>query len=146
STARSSGTIAPRLGTSVTSPSRSSSRSASRTGARLKPSSSASGISLMRSPGLRRPLTIASRIAISARSTLEGAGPLDDMELGRERPAVEALGAHRRDVHERRAAEHQVAQDLAGRRALEEAVAGEAGRVEEAADRLVLADHRVVVR
>ena len=91
----------------------------------------------MRSPGRRRPATIASRTASSARSTFDGAGPRrgsDDMELGREHPAVEAVGAHRRDVDERRAAEHEVAQDLARRRALQEAVAGEAGGVEEARD------------
>src|SRR5690348_2358075 len=138
STARSAGTTAPRLGTSSTSPSRSSSRSASRTGARENPSSSASGISLMRSPGRSRPATIASRTASRASSTLDGAGPRgrasDDMELGCEHAAVEAARAQRRDVDERLPPEDEVAQDLAGRWALEEAVAGEAGGVEEARD------------
>ena len=44
------------------------------------------------------------------------------------------------------APQHEVAQQLAGRRALQEAVAGEAGGVEEAADVVGLADDRVVVR
>ena len=44
------------------------------------------------------------------------------------------------------ASEHQVAQDLARRRGLQEAVAGEPGGVEEARHLLGLADHRVVVR
>ena len=93
----------------------------------------------MRSPGAAD-RDDASRIASSARSTFDGAGPRrcssDNVELGREHPAAEALGAHRRRRRQRRAPEHEVAQDLAGRRALQETVAGEPGRVQEARDRL----------
>ena len=63
-----------------------------------------------------------------------GAQALDDRPLAPRLGAAEPRGRERADVDERRAAQHQVAQDLADRRALQEAVAREAGAVDEPLD------------
>src|SRR6476659_9734194 len=129
----------------VTRPSCASRRSASRIGPRETPSCSASGISLTRSPGASQPLTMASRNAPATTSVFEGAGPsarkgrrstaliragaLDDVVLGTQCRGVEALDAEWADVDRRLSPEHEVADDFADGRALQEAVAGAAGRV-----------------
>ena len=59
------------FGMMVSRPSCSSSRIASRIGPRERPSLSATGISLMRSPGAIQPFAIASRSASAATSTLD---------------------------------------------------------------------------
>src|SRR6185437_10529388 len=69
----------------------------------------------------------------------------DNVELGAQHGIAEAGHAQRGDVDERRAAQNQVAEDLAHGGALQEAVAREAGGIEEAADTLGLSDDRVVV-
>ena len=104
----------------------------------------------MRSPGRRRPSTIASRTASSARSTFDGAGPRGVVQTtwnsGASIPPSKRsalIGATSMNGARPR---HQIAQDLAGRRALQEAVAGEPGGVQEARDARRLADHGVVVR
>src|SRR4051794_29647530 len=87
----------------------------------------------VRVPGTRSPATI------------EAISMSDHVVLGSQAVGREALGAQRRDVGERRAAEHEVAEPLAHRRALQEAVPGEAGGIEEARDGGRLADESVVV-
>ena len=64
---------------------------------------------------------------------------------GRALPAREAIGRQRRDVDERIAPEHEVPHDLPDGRGLQEPVAGEAGRVQEAGRGGRLADQRVVI-
>src|SRR5436305_9758452 len=73
-------------------------------------------------------------------------GALDNVVLRAEHGVAEAVGAERPDVDERRSLENQVAEDLSHGGTLKEAVAGEAGRIEEAADAPRLADDGVVVR
>ena len=53
-------------------------------------------------------------------------------DLGARRVPGEALDGERRDIGEGLASEHEVANDLAHRRALEEAVPREPGRIQEA--------------
>src|SRR4051812_38264925 len=73
----------------------------------------------------------------------------DDGAFGARGAAAEAVGGERRDVNERRPAEVEISQDLSDGGALQEAVAGEPGRVEEAAAAgrgRRLAEQGVVVR
>src|SRR5215208_4735492 len=102
----------------------------------------ASQIGRLCTPGRPKAISTPSR---SSASTTRAAPVSDNVELRSEQGGVEALDAERRDVHERLAPQHQVAHDLADGRALEEAVAGEAGRVQEARHLARLTDHRVVV-
>src|SRR5262249_28609318 len=88
----------------------------------------------------------AARLGSSEEVTIARQPMSDDVALGARAAPVEALGRERRDIHERLALEHEVAQDLADGGALQEAVPREAGRVQEARHAGRLAEQRVVVR